>query len=216
MRTLARGFGQLLITLGLVVLLFCVYELWWTGVVTHQAQGSLEDRLRDDWSHERGQVRTKDFDLGSGVGLLSIPRLGRDWSWVVVEGVTPSALKDGPGHYPGTAMPGRVGNFGVAGHRATNGEPFAHLDAVRRGDSVSVETARAVYRYRVERTEITSPTNVDVVAPVPGKPGKTPHRRRITLTTCHPRWASTYRLIVYGVLDSVDKKPTGRANALGE
>jgi sortase A len=213
-RTLVRGFGQLLITLGLVVLLFCVYELYWTGVETHEAQGSLRDSLEKGWSNDPTKVRTEEFDIGDGVGLLTIPRLGDDWSWVVVEGVTTDALKDGPGHYPDTAMPGRVGNFGVAGHRATNGEPFAHLDALRPGDAVEVETADALYTYRVKRSEITTPQDVDVVAPVPGEPGAEPTRKRITLTTCHPRWSSTHRLIVYGILDSVDTKATGRANAL--
>lgn len=213
-RTVVRGFGQLLITLGLLVLLFCVYELYWTGVETKQAQGSLKDELVQGWANDPSQVKTTPFDIGDGVGLMTIPRLGDDWSWVVVEGVTTDALRDGPGHYPDTAMPGEVGNFSVAAHRATNGEPFANIDALRDGDIVKVETADAVYTYTVETSEITTPQDIDVVAPVPGRPGEKPGERRLTLTTCHPRWSSTHRLIVYTVLDSVEKKPAGAANAI--
>lgn len=216
-RTLVRGVGQLFITLGLVILLFCVYELFWTGVATREAQGSLRDQLQHGWNNDpkANGGEAEPFDIGSGIGIVRIPRLGDDFSWVIVEGVTTDALKKGPGHYPDTAMPGEVGNFAVAAHRATNGEPFAHLDQVAPGDDVLIETRDATYTYRVETSEITTPSDVDVIAPVPNEPGVKPTQKRITLTTCHPRWSSTHRLIVYGILDSVEKKP-GATRAAAE
>lgn len=205
-RTLIRGFGQLLITLGIVMLLFVVYELFWTGLETGRAQGTLRDSLEQGWRNDP-KATDENFRVGDGIGIMRIPRLGKGWSWVVVEGVTVDALKDGPGHYPRTAKPGEVGNFAVAGHRATNGEPFAYLDRVRLGDRIFVETADALYTYVVQDMEITTPTDTDVVAPVPNRPGVQPTKRRITLTTCHPRWGSTHRLIVYGTLQSAKTKP---------
>lgn len=192
-------------TLGVVLLLFCVYELFWTGLSTDRAQESLQDDLRQRWLNDP-KATIQSFEAGDGIGIMRIPRLGADWSWVVVQGVTVDALKDGPGHYPGTALPGEIGNFAVAGHRATNGEPFAYLDKLRRGDEVIVETKRRLYTYRVQRHEITDPTAVSAVLPVPNRPGVRATQRRITLTTCEPRYGSTHRLIYYGKLASAREK----------
>ena len=98
-------------------------------------------------------------------------------------------------HYPGTALPGEIGNFSVAGHRATNGEPFAYLDQLREGDAVVVETGTTWYTYVVSRERIVQPTQVGVILPVPGHPDKVPTKEKLTLTTCNPRWASYERLI---------------------
>ena len=101
-------------------------------------------------------------------------------------------------------MPGQVGNFAVAGHRATNGEPFAHLDTLEPGDKVVVETVNQRFTYVVDGTVIVAPTSTDVLEPVPGKPGANPKHARLTLVTCNPRWGSTERMIVSGHLVSTD------------
>lgn len=146
---------------------------------------------------------------GRPVAELTIPRLSD--SWVVVQGVSLDDLALGPGHYPGTALPGQVGNFAVAGHRATHDQPFAFLDQVRVGDRLIVTTATRVYVYRVFHSMLVQPTQVNVLDPVPGEPGVVPTQRRITLTTCNPRWGHTTRLIVYGVLASTTVRPAGTA-----
>jgi len=108
-------------------------------------------------------------------------------------------------HYKGTALPGQVGNFAVAGHRATHGQPFANLDQLRIGDLIIVETQDAVYTYVVDydpNRTIVLPTAVWVLEPVPGHPTVTPTRALITLTTCNPRWNSSHRMIVFGHLVS--------------
>jgi sortase A len=217
----ARGAGELLITAGLVLLLFVAYQLVWTNVVARQAQGQVSDDIRDAWERPPGQSAPagptlEDVDFGEGFAFLRIPRLGRGYTVPVVQGVDLDDLARGVGHYPTTAGPGEVGNFAVAGHRATNGEPFAHLDRMRRGDVVVAETRDAWFTYVVDRTRIVLPSETWVIDPVPGKPNAEPSERLLTLTTCNPRWASTERLIVFGHLEERRPKSDGPPPALVE
>lgn len=226
-RRVAGVLGELMLTAGLVLLLFVGWQLFGTGLATARAQHSLRTELTRQWAHgSTASTGSATTTTGSGAAAvapgttvagqvpiappepvpaagrplaeLTIPRL--DDSWVVVQGVTLDDLALGPGHYPGTAMPGQVGNFAVAGHRATHDQPFAYLDQVRVGDRLIVRIATRTYVYRVTRTFITVPTSLSVLDPVPGQAGVRPTQRRITLTTCNPRWGHTNRLIVYGVL----------------
>jgi sortase A len=161
-----------------------------------------------------GGTQTSTSDFGKGFAFLHIPRLGKNWTVPVVEGVDLPDLARGVGHYPDTARPGQIGNFAVAGHRATNGEPFATLDRMRAGDFVVAETRSRWFTYVVDRTEIVEPDSTWVLDPVPGKPGATPTQALLTLTTCNPRWASTQRLIVFGHLQESLSKKDGRPAAL--
>lgn len=213
-----RGLGEALITAGLVLLLFVGYQLVWTNFEARRAQDRVADQIRDTWERPvRGPTSDpstsarpeRAVDFGQGFAFLRIPRLGRGYSVPVVAGVGLDALARGVGHYPDTARPGQVGNFAVAGHRATHGEPFAYLDRLRRGDAVVAETRRAWFTYVVDRTQIVRPTDTWVVDPVPGRPDAEPTRRLLTLTTCNPRWASTERLIVFGHLEERRPKSDG-------
>jgi sortase A len=215
-----RSLGEVLITVGVVLLLFCVYQLVWTNVESDRAQGKVSDSLRQQWSRQRSNespnLQLSKSDFGKGFAFLHIPRLGKKYSVPVVQGVSLPDLSRGVGHYPSTALPGQVGNFAVAGHRATNGEPFADLDAVKVGDSVVVETRLKWFTYVVDKVQIVQPTDVWVIEPVPGKPTQSPTRQLITLTTCNPRWASTQRLILFGHLASSQPTTDGRPPALAK
>jgi sortase A len=222
-RTTVRGLGELLITAGVVLLLFCVYQLVWTNFEADRRADHIVSDLRDEWSRPptsgggAGAAQAEPARLGEGFAILHVPRLAHDrdsYSVPVVEGVDLADLAQGVGHYPGTALPGQVGNFAVAGHRATNGEPFRDLDRMRPGDRVIVETRYSWFTYVVDRTRIVSPDAVWVVEPVPGRPNATPTERLMTLTTCNPRWASTERLIVFGHLQDRRAKADGRPPAL--
>jgi len=219
-RTAVRSLGEVLITAGVVLLLFCVYQLVWTNVTADRAQARVNDNLRQEWAHPNAEspndVRLSKSDFGKGFAFLHIPRLGKNYSVPVVQGVSLSDLSRGVGHYPSTALPGQVGNFAVAGHRATNGQPFADLDEVIVGDSVVVETRRTWFTYVVDKVQIVQPTDVWVIGPVPGKPDQEPTRRLITLTTCNPRWASTQRLILFGHLAASQPTTDGRPPALAK
>lgn len=214
LRRATRTLGEILITLGVLLLLLVVYQLFWTNVVADRAAQGHVDDLVERWQ----QNPRVEFDLplakGQPFALMYIPRLGEHWKEPIIEGVTLDDLAQGVGHYPTTALPGQVGNFAVAGHRATNGEPFAYLDQVRKGDAVVVETATTWYTYRVGSTQIVPPNQVDVILPVPGEPDAVPRRKLITLTTCNPRWASYERLIVRGQLVDEQAKAAGLPKAL--
>lgn len=210
-----RGFGQTLITVGLVILLFCVYELYFTGLETRAEQRKGRTALLEEWSTPKpSSPRPADLaltkvELGAGLAILRIPRLGRDYAKVVFEGVRVSDLKRGPGHYPGTAMPGAVGNFVVSGHRTTYGAPFGRVDEVRVGDPLVVETRDRWFTYRLTRQEIVAPTDVDVILPVPRQRGAKPTKALLTLTTCHPKYSAKQRLIVFAELVATETKVPG-------
>lgn len=223
-RRVVRTIGEILITLGVVLLLFSVYQLFWTNVSADLATQQVTDQIRNDW--QIGQHGTtagppgsaaapQTFNPGQGFALLHIPRLGAGWVRPIVEGVALDDLKKGVGHYPETAAPGGIGNFAVAGHRATNGEPFRALDLLRPGDPVIVETADSWFVYTVDNTRIVAPTHVSVLLPVPDQPGVKPTKAIITLTTCNPRWASYQRMIVTGTLVETRPKSQGPPTALG-
>ncbi|MGQ4401052.1 class E sortase [Streptomyces hayashii] len=138
--------------------------------------------------------------------VLSIPRL--DLRVPVAEGTSKRDVlnKGYVGHYTGTQQPGQDGNFAVAGHRNTHGEPFRRLDRLRSGDKVEVATRNAVYTYVVDVIlPQTSPRDAGVVRPVPRsltRPayGYDAPGRYLTLTTCTPEYTSRYRMVVWGRL----------------
>jgi sortase A len=210
-------FGELLITAGVVVLLFVVYQLVWTNFQADRVAQQKLNTIEHTWEDITPQDPEFDLPLKSGeaFAILHIPRLGDSYRVPIVQGVSLDALASGVGHYPETAMPGEVGNFSVAGHRATNGEPFAYLDQLQKGDPVIVETGTTWYTYQVTEESIVQPTQVDVILPVPGEPGAEPTKRLMTLTTCNPRWASYERLIFHAKLIDELPKGEGRPAALG-
>lgn len=204
-RGLLRGLGELLVTAGGLVLLFAVYVVLWSDVVTAAAQSDLRadfaEQVEAVSSAAPGKAtKVAPYVVGQGIAEMAIPRLGTDWRWVVVEGIADDDIAKGPGHFPGTAAPGELGNFAVAGHRATHGEPFAYLDTVVPGDRIVVRTAAGWSVYTVTLTQIVPPTRIDVIDPVPGRPGGVADQALITLVTCNPRWGSGERLIVTGLL----------------
>lgn len=211
MRLLIRSVGELCITAGFIVLLFVAYELWGTGAYTQAQQHKLGDELTRSWQSSAGQVTTERVRLGHGLALIRIPRLGKGFHYVIIEGVSVPDLRKGPGHYPGTAMPGQIGNFVVSGHRTTYLAPFNKLGELRDGDRILIDTRSRQYVYKVTTKKVVQPTDVSVAAPVPEHPRANPTKRMITLTTCNPKYSAAQRLIVFGQLIST----TPRAKEAG-
>jgi sortase A len=215
LRLVSRTLGELLVTAGVLLLLFVVYQLVWTNVQADLEASRQTDQLEQEWQRDSaGPEFDKPLARGKAFAILHVPRLGADWQSPVVQGVSLDDLAKGVGHYPRSALPGRVGNFAVAGHRATNGEPFAALDRLRAGDVVVVESRTTWYTYEVDDGYIVPPTQVEVVAPVPNQPEAEPTEALITLTTCNPRWASYERLIFHGRLVEERPKSDGPPAAL--
>jgi sortase A len=138
---------------------------------------------------------------GHAIGELRIPRL--DARYVVVQGTSGDSLRRGPGHYSGTALPGQPGTVGIAGHRTTYGAPFRHLDALHRGDAITVAMPYGTFVYRVEGTRIVRPEDVSTLRSV-GRP-------RLALTACHPLYSAAKRLVVLARLERAT--PRGAAAA---
>jgi sortase A len=214
--TLASGLGQTLVTAGVVLLLFVVYELWVTGLFAAREQDRLADELRAAWPADAAVVGVPTPPVAPGAGepfaVLHVPRLGEDWSRVVLEGTAEDQLAQGPGHYTGTAMPGQPGNVAIAGHRVGRGSPFLELDALRSGDPIVVEVADGWFTYRVladgqdqngvPGQQVVTPDRIDVISPTPGGAADAaPTGAYLTLTTCHPRYSARQRLVVHAVLD---------------
>jgi sortase A len=219
-RTVARAAGELLVTAGLVVLLFVVYELFVTDLLNESRQSDLSRQLHERWEGSPAEATTTPrVDLtGGAFAVLYIPRLGLDYQRVVLEGTAEAELSQGPGHYEGTALPGQPGNMGLAGHRVGKGSPFLELDTLRPGDPIVVETAENWFVYRVlgdvatgdlagdpsgiPGREIVSPTEVGVLSPTPNGPADAaPTGSYLTLTTCHPRFSARQRLVIHAALD---------------
>ena len=221
-RTLLRGVGQTLMTFGVVILLFCVYELWVTGLVTAREQERLSDDLRASWAEpvERPQPGEPEptvpvsLDLGQGFAVLHVPALEDYDPWVVVEGTSVEALKNGPGHIPGTALPGELGNVVISGHRTTYGAPFERFDDLTPGSQVVLETRDGWFTYTVQDKSVVSPSAVEVTYPVPGAPDAEPRERLLTLTTCHPKYSARQRLILRAELTAASDKDDGPPAAL--
>lgn len=206
-RRAVRGLGEVFITLGVVVLLFCVYELKVTSLYTARQQSDLDQRLTRTWASAPatpgGTAPVSSVPaLGAAYARIYLPTLGRDQQYVVVQGVTKAALKRGPGHYPGTADPGALGNLVISGHRTTYGAPFNRLDELRVGAPIVIETKDFFYTYLVTGTTIVAPTALGETDPVPNRPGVKPTQRIITLTTCNPKYSAKTRLVVRGLLQS--------------
>ena len=206
LRTFLRGVGQVLITAGVVLLLFAVYELKVPSLYTDQQQSTLGHQLDKQWESPapRPTAATvlEKWVAGQGVARIYFPTLGRKQVHVVVEGVAHEDLKKGPGHYPGTALPGQLGNMVISGHRTTYGAPFNRLDELHVGDPIVIETRTAWFTYTVQRLYVVKPTAVGVTYPVPDHPGALPSQRLLTLTTCNPKYSAKQRLIVRGLLSS--------------
>ncbi|MCY7364306.1 MAG: class E sortase [Frankiaceae bacterium] len=213
-RTALRGLGQTLMTLGVIVLLFCVYELKVTGLVTAREQDRLGDDLRASWADPAPRPTGADpvpvsSDIGEGIAVLHVPALADYDPWVVVEGTSVADLKAGPGHIPGTALPGEVGNVVLSGHRTTYGAPFERFGDLQPGGLVVLETRDRWLTYTITGSQIVAPTAIEVTYPVPGEQGAVPTERLLTLTTCHPKYSARQRLIVSATLTEDRDKADG-------
>lgn len=216
----SRAIGEVFITTGVLMLLFVTYQLWWTNVRAHAQAGSETHQLQDDWAS--GKRSPGVFEPGQGFAILHIPKL--DVVAPIAEGVSNKRVLDKGmvGHYGEgalkTAMPdAKTGNFGLAAHRNTHGEPFRYINRLRSGDAVVVETQDTYFVYKVtSMLPVTPPSNTSVLNPIPRGSGFTKPGRYITLTTCTPEFTSKYRLIVWGKMVEERPRSKGKPDALIE
>lgn len=205
--------GELLITAGVVLLLFVAWQLWWTNVAADAAQ---RDAVRDfarnleipevpatptAVDHGRPAVASEPA-RGATIGIVYVPRFGADYTRPLVQGTTTAQLDSlGIGHYEGTAMPGAVGNVAVAGHRQTHGAVLDNIDALVPGDLIYIQTRDGYYVYSFRNSEVVLPSRTDVLLPVPAQPAAAATERYLTMTSCNPRFGSQERFIAYSLLE---------------
>ncbi|OQD53319.1 class E sortase [Streptomyces phaeoluteigriseus] len=216
----SRAVGEVFITAGVLMLLFVTYQLWWTNVRAHAQADREASSLQDDWANGKRNPGT--FSPGQGFAILHIPKL--DVVVPIAEGISSKNVLDKGmvGHYGEdalkTAMPdAKTGNFGLAGHRNTHGEPFRYINRLEPGDPIVVETQDKYFVYKMASIlPVTSPSNVSVLDPVPPDSGFTGPGRYITLTTCTPEFTSKYRMIVWGKMAEERPRSKGKPDALVE
>lgn len=226
---IAQVLGELMITAGVVLLLFVGWELWWTNIESNikqdQALGEFfsevppvpaapapADGPAAPESGEAGPAPEENFgepavlagsDLAGTFGVVYIPRFGESYSRPVTSGVGADVLDNlGLGHYSDTGAPGQVGNFALAGHRQTHGQVLDQIHTLVPGDRIYVQTREGYYTYVFRNTEIVLPDRGDVLAPVPTQPSADPVDRILTLTSCNPRFGAQERIIAYSVMES--------------
>ncbi|MCX4526872.1 MULTISPECIES: class E sortase [unclassified Streptomyces] len=208
LRLVVRTFSEACLTVGTVIVLFVAYVLLWTGVKADRAMAGEMAGLRDSWSAvERAgnpapaPEAPAGYPAGRAFAEMYIPRFGPDWNKPVLEGTGTELLKKGLGHYAGTARLGGTGNFSVAGHRRTYGDPFKDFPELRPGDAVILKDATSWYTYTVRAAPLrVLPTETAVVDPVPRRSPFTGPGRYLTLTTCEPEWGHSHRLVVWAEL----------------
>jgi sortase A len=194
-RTLG-AIGRTCITVGALLLLFVVYQLWGTGLREQQAQNRLDNQFDEVVEAQAAKFpepadRTATIPPeGDPVAHIEIPKIGVDK--VVVEGVGVQDLKKGPGHYPETPLPGQKGNAAIAGHRTTYGAPFNRVDELEPGDEIFVTTVQGRFRYLMVEQQIVAPSAVEVL--------EDKGDNRLTLTACHPKLSARQRIIIVAEL----------------
>ncbi|MET8474135.1 class E sortase [Streptomyces sp. NPDC006422] len=211
--TAVSVFGELLITAGVILGLFVAYSLWWTNVVADRAAGRQGDKVRDQWKGNGGPGA---LDTKNGIGFLHVPAMSKG-DVLVEKGTDTKILNDGvAGYYTDpvkATLPtsGKNGNFSLAAHRDGHGAKFHNIDKIEKGDPIVFETKDDWYVYKVyDILPETSKYNVDVLDKVPEESGKKKPGKYITLTTCTPVYTSTYRYVVWGELERVDKVDADR------
>lgn len=219
--------GLVLLLAGLSLLGWAGWQFLGTNITSRHAAQQTTTELREQWqatpaspsaaasgkpgasiAPAAGQTPSAAPQPDQAMALLRIPALGEQ-DWPVLVGTSDDALGRGIGWYSQTAQPGAVGNFALAGHRITHGEPFRRLLELERGAQVIVETRDSVYTYELDNapSELTvADTAGWVLDPVPGKPAQQPTRALITLTTCQDLFHSPDRSVAFGHLVSKTDK----------
>ena len=219
--------GELLITAGVLVLLFLGWQVWWNSLVLAGQQTNAAASQSKQWLDQASAsptpvptptkapgttkpdygpppVMTAPADY-QAFAVLYVPRLGPQWKRLIKQTVDVEQVLNsytaGVGHYKGTQMPGDVGNFAVAGHDSGWGNAFIDLSKLRLDDAIYVQTKDGWYTYRFRNFEYVQPTAVSVLYPVPRQQNAIPVDRVMTITTCNPPFHAGERLIAYNLFD---------------
>lgn len=209
--------GELLITAGVVVLLFIVWSLYVDDAIDAHAQAGVVSGLEQQFAGVTPTAGATapapaptptavptpttpplptSASYGQVFGIVRIPRFGSDYAKPLYQGTGLDVLAHGVGHYVGTQEPGQLGNMAIAGHRTTHGHPFLDIDTIKPGDAIIIETKAGYYVYRAVRSEVVLPTDINVLAPVPDHPGQPADGHWLTMTSCTPKYSASHRFVL--------------------
>jgi len=202
-----RYAGIGLIVIGLAIIIWPFY--------TNFVMARRETEILSSWDEEIEAVLDEDADEANkklekeNIPVdtekkvpfrITIPEIEIDW--IVNKGTDYATLKKGPGHYSSSALPGENGTCLVAGHRTTYGAPFNRLDELEEGDEIIIETeGNEKFIYLVTGQESALPTDMTVL--------ENTEYPSLVLSTCHPKYYATRRLIIYArILENFDPEET--------
>jgi sortase A len=203
--------GITMILAGLGFLAYCAWQYFGTNIVAKQKQAEIKETITRSWD---------DGIDGDDIGLLRVKRFGTDYEIPIVEGFDDDALASGVGWDPQSADPGEIGNFAIAGHRITHGEPFAKFPKLKKGDEVVVETRTEILTYELRNSGTSITVDFSVGWPLqpvpdPDAAGERPTQAVITMLTCSELFHTRNRNIVVGDLVSEKDKRTGETTTVG-
>lgn len=231
--TVTSVLGELLLTAGVIVMLFVAWQMWIGDIIIDAQQNAEGAEIVQEWAElpapepppvieaEDGTTRYEPPILphpaeSQVFAQMRIPRFGGDYIKNIAGGTTRARTLDhiGIGLYDSSKMPGEVGNFSLAGHRTTWGKPFNQIDKLRLNDAIVVETPEGWYTYRFRTLEYVTPSAVEVLGDVPQMPDVPPGERYITLTACSPLYSLAERIVAYGVFESFQPRAEGEPDSL--
>jgi len=207
--------GEVLITAGVLVLLFLGWQLWLQDIIVgNQLHGEAVQQNKDWNKSAIAPVGGTDvIPVAQAPGNaqkfadLIVPRWNEPgqapYYRPIAQGIGVADVlnKYNLGHYPSTQMPGEVGNFAIASHRSAYGGNLHLIHELHVGDHIFVATQDGWYQYSFRNLEYVHPTGVGVLDPVPQVPGVQPTDRVITLTSCNPFYSTAERIVAYGMFD---------------
>jgi sortase A len=218
-RRVAYWLGLAMVLAGLVLLGYVGWQFWGTNWTSQRAQRQVTSDLQREWANPGPALRKlqpRYVPKGKASALVRIPKFGKQYVVPVLEGTSEDVLARGYGHFGHTAQPGQVGNYALAAHRVTHGEPLRRMPELRPGDRVIIETVADTYTYRLDTNPnslIVPFTGVWVLDTVPKnpdqggtQPAQRPGQRLITLTTCSELFHTDNRMIAFGHLVKVTPK----------
>jgi sortase A len=201
---------------------YVAWQFYGTNIVSRQTQERLVEDLTQQWDVAPGSTiegepgpEPADVPLGNASALIRIPAFGDGYVVPVLEGIGDEELASGYGHFPDTADPGERGNYALAAHRVTHGEPLRDMPELRPGDEVVVETRDAIYTYVLDTNPndlVVTFEDIWVIDPLPTNPGggvqpaQKPGQKLITLTTCSELFHTDNRMIAFGHLVDTERK----------
>lgn len=211
--------GEIFLTAAVLVLLFLGWQNWLNDIIVGGQQHDAAGKLSQQWEKQSQETPTTKPTAAPTVavpvvakeptknaqrfGILMVPRWGKGYARPIAQGIGVLDVLDkiGVGHYPGTQMPGQIGNFAIAAHRLAYGGGFRDVYKLHVGDHIFVETKDGWYQYTFRNLQYVQPTEVNVLQPVPEHPNSKATQRMITLTTCNPFFSTAERMAAYGLFD---------------